>query len=81
ETSLMGQNKKQIQKHKPTTKTKLTEHNTKQKSKENKRSLGKTRDDDFSSHVRKQNGPSNQQGDSMVELSSSFPDMKQKRLL
>ncbi|KAA3460823.1 hypothetical protein EPI10_027446 [Gossypium australe] len=51
-------------------KTKLTEHNIKQKSKKNKRSLGKTRDDDCSSYVRKQNGPLNQQGDPMAMTSA-----------
>ncbi|KAG4166698.1 hypothetical protein ERO13_A13G149501v2 [Gossypium hirsutum] len=100
ETSLMDQNKKQIQKHKPTTcpctfhiresftqlyskqaikqtaKMKLTETKHKTKKQKSKRSLGETRYDDSSSHVRKQNGPSNQQGDPMVKLSSLFPDMK-----
>nr|KJB82058.1 hypothetical protein B456_013G173900 [Gossypium raimondii] len=105
ETSLMDQNKKQIQKHQPTTcpcplhtlelfpqlyskqaikqtaNMKLTETKHKKKKQKSKMSLGETKDDDSSSHVRKQNGPSNQQGDPMVKLSSSFPDMKQKRLM
>ncbi|KAB2049276.1 hypothetical protein ES319_A13G165700v1 [Gossypium barbadense] len=56
---------------------KLTETKHKTKKQKSKRSLGETRYDDSSSHVRKQNGPSNQQGDPMVAIERSFDPVSQ----